>query len=88
MGEIADDHFASLDDERAQGYRRPWRPSQSLHRRQHLRWFTVEVTKHIDSDDMRLSARFEATVFASSPADAMKRLRPEFPHWHFRVIDA
>lgn len=88
MGEIADDHIAQLDDDRARGYRSAYRPRPARPRPPEPRWFTIEVTRELSAPCTQYECRFEAKVLATTPSEAMKKLRPDFMHFHFNVLDA
>lgn len=46
----------------------------------------VVATKTVNSDSMHLDARVHVEVLAVDKQDAMKRVRPEFKHWHLEVL--
>ena len=50
-----------------------------------MRWFTVTATKSMNSQYVQYDAVVTIQVYAISPSDAMKRVRPDFRFWHLEV---
>lgn len=51
-----------------------------------MRWFTIIATRTLHGESMQFDAEVEISVFAASETDAMRKARPEFRQWNFRVL--
>jgi len=50
-----------------------------------MTWFTIIATKQVHSNNMEFDACVVVRVQARDKVEAMKRVRPEFMHWHLAV---